>query len=129
MIEAASTVNSLRRNGAGADLENDRAQNNQLVGSLLQQASQYSLGGNRDLGLAYAAALPPVQFFQVGRFSDPKKRKSESFEIDEIYIAETTGPSMNDVRLKVNKFPKRDPIPFYDVTDYNPTSNYMDIRL
>lgn len=129
IIESASAINSLKNNAGGSDFDAAKAENNQLTGVLLQQAAQYSLGGNRDLGLAYASALPPVPFFQVGRFSDTKKRKSEEFEIDEIYVAETRGPTMQDVRLKINKFPKRDPLPFYEVSDYNPTSNFMEVRL
>ena len=129
IIDEVSTINSIVRNAQGAEFNQAKAENSRLTGVLLQQAAQYSLGGNRDLGLAYASALPTVPFFQVGRFADTKKRKSEDFELDEIYIAETRGPAMLDVRLNINKFPKRDPLPFYEVSDYNPTSNFMDVRL
>ncbi len=117
VIDDTNRLNSLMQL-KGVGLSQAQQENNQLQGAALQSAGQYALGGNRDLGLAMASALPPLPFFQVGRFLTGEKRKLEKMEEEEIYIANTILPGYNDMILKVTKLPRQDAIPFNDYESF-----------
>jgi hypothetical protein len=113
IIDEALNLNSIMKAKAVGVTEAQN-ENTRLAGLAIQAAGQYALGGNRDLGLAFATSVPPLPFFQVGRYAGDKKRPMEKLVEDEVYLPSLYGPTMGDCILRITKLPRRDPIPFND---------------
>ncbi len=117
IIDEALQLNNIARSkGVGINAEQEKF--SRLAGLSIQAAGQYALGGNRDIGLAMAQAIPPLPFYGVRRYVSDKKRPMEMMEEEEIYISDMFGPTKNDSILRVTKLPRRDPVPFNDYPSF-----------